>query len=174
MKTKKHWTKWFANKFGFSGHDWASQWLKELVMCGLPGPDYVLRAPNSRGDTWLDRPADFADARRMLHLMLMVYMGMKAEDAVTYNPHGFRHVLVSVGQQPKTFGIVKEGDLEVIGHWSRGSSMPRKYDAGAGVTEMCIRTTLLQQIRQGWRPASEGSLPPRPIGGMANYQKGRP
>ena len=171
MKTKKHWTKWFAHKTGFSGREWATQWLAELAENALPGPDFVIKAPNFSGDARLERPADYGDVRRMLHMMLMFYMDVKAEDAVTYNPHGFRHVLVTAGQQLKAYGIVSEEDLDRLGHWSKGSAMPRNYDAEAGVSEMGVRTALLQQIRQGWRPAGEGSLPARPVSNEKVYHK---
>ena len=163
MKAKKSWTNWFADKTGFSGRQWAVEWLEALCDSGLPGPDFVLKAANNAGDEWTDRPAEYGDVRRMLHLMLIMYMGVEAEVAVTFNPHGFRHVLVTAGQQLKSYGVVKEEDLERLGHWVKGSAMPRNYDVEAGVSEMSVRVALLQQIRQGWRPAGEGCLPSPPV-----------
>ena len=90
-------------------------------------------------------------------------MGMSADEAVTYNPHGFRHVLVSAGQQFRHYDVIKEDDLEVIGHWEKGSCIPRKYDHNAGVIEMRVRIAVLQQLRLGWRPSADGSLPTGPI-----------
>ena len=163
MKSKKTWTKWFAPCQGFSGSCWVELWLMELSINGLPDHDFILKGVNSAGDEWCERPATYADVRRMMHLMLMVYLGLPAEDAVGYNPHGFRHVLVTAAQQLKHFGVVKEDELEVLGHWSRGSSMPRNYDMASGVTEMKVRNTVMSQFRKGWRPAQEGSYPSPPI-----------
>ena len=111
----------------------------------------------------MDKPAAYANVRRQLHLLLILYANMTPEQAVAYNPHGFRHMLVTAGQQLKHHGVIREEDLDYLGHWSKGSSMPRSYDSSAGVTEMAIRTKLLTQIRLGWRPSPEGSLPSQPI-----------
>ena len=106
----------------------------------------------------------------MLHLVLMIYFGFSATDGVSYNPHGLRHILVTAGQQLKHYGIVAEEDLDLLGHWARGSSMPRSYDASAGVSEMQVRSALLTQIRRGWWPSAEGCLPAEPIGNGASGQ----
>ena len=163
LKAKKTWTKWFTPKMGFSGKDWTTPWVQELLASELPGTDFLLKGVNSACDAWCERPATYADARRVLHLVLMAYCGHSAEEAVEFNPHSFRHLMVTAGQQLAKFGVVKESDLDTVGHWARGSAMPRKYDAQAGVSEICTRESILQQLRLGWRPASEGSLPPPPI-----------
>ena len=62
-------------------------------------------------DEWLGRPAEYPDVRRALQLVLMALFGMSAEEAVEFSPHGFRHVLISCGQQVRA-------DLECLGHWS--------------------------------------------------------
>ena len=95
----------------------------------------------------------------MLHQMLVVYMGMRPEEAIAFDPHGFRHILVTIGQQLKHSNVVKEGDLDRLGHWAHGSSMPRCYDSNSGVSEMSVRVALLSQVRKGWRPSPEGCLP---------------
>ena len=84
---------------------------------------------------------------------------MNSVEAVQFNPHGFRHILVSIGQQLRFQNIVSERDLERLGHWSKGSIMPDKYDSAAGVSELRARTALLDVVRNGWRPAKEGDLP---------------
>jgi len=110
-------------------------------------------------DDWLERPAEYADIRRSLHLLLIAFLGLPPGEAVTYNPHGFRHTLVSIGQQLRSYGIISEPDLEILGHWSKGSDMPRRYDSAKGVTELRARTTLMETVRTSWRPAKNGSLP---------------
>jgi hypothetical protein len=56
--------------------------------------------------------------------------------------------------------------LDVLGHWSKGSAMPRSYDSSAGVTEMRTREAIIQQIRLGWRLVNDGSFPMAPIGNV--------
>ena len=46
LKNKKTWTRWFCSRIGFDG-DWAGEWMKELNEQGLPGPDFIVWAPNS-------------------------------------------------------------------------------------------------------------------------------
>ena len=163
MKSKKRWERWYADRLGFTGKEWAQSWMSELCEHSLPGDDCILYAVNTAGDAWLDRHAEYGDVRRMLHLMLVVYMHMKPEEAVTYNPHGFRHILVTIGQQLKHFNVVKESDLDQLGHWAHGSSMPRHYDSHSGVSEMSVRVALLRQVRRGWRPSPDGCLPAAPM-----------
>ena len=159
MKGKRMWTRWFADRVGFGGKDWAEDWYSELRAANLPGGDFLVFAANGAMDAWLPRPAEYSDARRALHLLLLLSCRLNAEQAVEYNPHGFRHILVSAGQQLKAFGVVSEGDLDKLGHWARGSAMPGRYDSASGVSELRARTALLKVIRTGWRPAKEGELP---------------
>ena len=95
--------------------------------------------------------------------MLVVYINMRPEEAIEFNPHGFIHILVTICQQLKHFNVVKQGDLDCYGHWAHGSSMPRHYDSNSGVSEMSVRVALLSQVRKGWRPSPEGCLPAAPL-----------
>ena len=159
MKTKSTWTRWYADRGGFSGSCWATQWIEELSKHGLPGSDFVLLACSSSMDSWINRPAEYADVRRGLHIILMSQCGMSSSEAVSYNPHGFRHLLITIGQQLRTLGLVCEADIERLGHWEKDSQMVRRYDTSAGVSELSTRATLLRTVREGWRPAANGSLP---------------
>ena len=49
--------------------------MEELAACGMPGPDYIVKAPNVTLDAWLERPAQYHDFPRALHLLLMIYGG---------------------------------------------------------------------------------------------------
>ena len=160
MKGKRRWTRWYTDRLGFSGNDWAETWLSDLKAADLPGPDFVIRAANGAMDQWLDRPADYTDTRRALHFTLMLACSFSAAEAVQFNPHSFRHILVSVGAQLRGQNIVDERDSERLGHWSKGSAMPDKYDSAAGVSELRARSALLGAVRNGWRPAADGNLPP--------------
>ena len=176
MKTKATWTRWYADRGGFSGNAWATRWLEELNDHGLPGSDFVLLAASSSLDSWINRPAEYADIRRALHLVLMSQCGMSSSEAVSYSPHGFRHLLITIGQQLRTLGVVSEDDIERLGHWEKNSSMVRRYDSSAGVSELSTRATLLRAVRDGWRPAANGSLPnPLPATpGMQGISRGIP
>ena len=158
LKTGKTWTKWFCNRQGFTC-DWAALWLEELRGQGLPEPDFILWAPNSSCDDWLDRPASYPDLRRCLHFLLHMHHGMALDEAVTFNPHSFRHFLVESGQQLRCLKICDDADLERLGHWAKGSEMPNNYDNAAGVSELMARVKIMNALRQGWRPAREGEIP---------------
>ena len=57
-----------------------------------------------------------------------------------------------------------EDDVERLGHWSRSSTMTRRYDSASGVSERWARETLMKAFRVGWRPADDGCLPKPPPG----------
>ena len=159
MKGKACWTQWMALRRGFFTDDWATPWLLGLMEEGLPGPDFVLRAANVGLDTWLDRPARYADFSRALHVLLMVYAQAVPETVVTYTPHGCRHVQVTAAQQLAQQKLMTENAVESLGHWERGSKMPKRYDAASGVTELSARKVVSDALRGGWRPAADGQLP---------------
>jgi len=69
------------------------------------------------------------------------------------------HSLITTGQQLRTLRVVTEGDIERLGHWARDSSMVRRSDTSAGVSELSTRTALLRAVREGWRPVANCSLP---------------
>ena len=161
MKNKSKWTKFFCNRFGLLG-DWASLWLHELNREGLPCNDFVLYAPCTSFDGWSTRIAEYHDVRRALHFMLHMELGMPMEEAVTFNPHSFRHFLVVAGQQLRSLNVLGPEDLEKLGHWARGSNMPNTYDTTAGVSELKARCVILDAFRRGWAPSLEGELP-KPI-----------
>jgi len=159
IKGRKSWTKWAASRQGFTTQDWAGPWLNQLADEGLPGDDFVVWAPNVTLDAWLQRPAEYSDFSRALHLLLMVYAGETPQNVITYTPHGCRHVSVTAGTQLVAQGILSDASLEYLGHWEKGSKMPRIYDAHARVTELQTRKTVADAIRGGWRPATAGNLP---------------
>ena len=163
MKGRLSRTRWFCDTKGFGDSDWAPAWLHELRDQGLPGGDFLVFAPNGALDDWLPRLAAYSDIRRSLHFLLVVCCGMSVDEAVTFNPHGFRHILVTAGQQLKSLGLLVEGEVEVLGHWDKGSNMPAKYDSAAGVTELKARSTILSAFRSGWRPAADGEVPKHPF-----------
>ena len=86
-------------------------------------------------------------------------MGGVPASVVEYAPRGCRHVQVTVGTQLALQGVLGEASLESLGHWERGSKMPRRYDAAACVTELQTHKSISEVVRFGWRPATDGQLP---------------
>ena len=160
MKNKKVWTTWFCSREGLCG-DWAEPWLAELAKEGLPGPDFLLWAPNTSYDGWLQRPAEYHDLRRGLHFLLHNCLAMSVQDSVVYNPHSFCNFLIESGQQLRALKVCSTDDMERLGRWAKGSSMPDTYDNASGVSELMARHTVLNALRSGWRPVPEGNLPNR-------------
>ena len=134
-------------------------WFDQLSQQGLPGDDFTLQAPSSTYDQWLSRPASYGDLRRSLHFLLHVCLAMPAEEAVKYNPHCFRHFLITSGQQLRALDICTVDDIERLGRWSKGSRMPDVYDSALGVSDLMARHKVVATLRTGWTPAVEGQLP---------------
>jgi len=89
----------------------------------------------------------------------MLHAGESPESVIEYTPHGCRHVQVIVGTQLVLQGVLDESALDSLGHWEKGSKMPRLYDAAACVTELQTRKSISDVLRTGWRPAANGQLP---------------
>ena len=126
--------------------------------CSLPGPDFIILAPNATLDAWLPRPAEYRDFSRALHLLLMLYGGEIRKSVVEYTPHGCRHVMVTAGAQLVAQGILKSSSLETLGHWEKGSKMPGLYNSASCVTELQTRSVIAETLRTGWRPSTDGNL----------------
>ena len=118
LKGRPTWTKWAASRKGLTVDDWAAPWLEELAKCNLPGPDFIILAPNATLDAWLPRPAEYRDFSRALHLLLMLYCGESPTSVVEYTPHGCRHVMVTAGTQLVAQGILNKivaGNARALG-----------------------------------------------------------
>ena len=68
-------------------------------------------------------------------------------------------LLVVSGPQLKALNVCTGDEMEKLGRWSKGSSMPDTYDNQAGVSELTVRHKILNELRKGWRPVDEGNLP---------------
>ena len=159
MKGKRTWTKWAAPRKGISQIDWAQEWVAELTKCGLPGTDFLVWAPNSTLDGWLNRPANYSDFSRSLRLLFMIHAGESPASVVEYTPHSCRHVQVTAGTQLAAHGFLSDQSMETLGHWETGSRMPKRYDSAACVSELHTMSKITDAIRTGWRPAEDGQLP---------------
>ena len=140
-----------------------------LGECGLPGPDFLVKAPTVSLGRWLNRPAEFADFDRALKLLLMVHAGETPETVVEFTPHSCRHVQVTAGSQLAAQGLVTDKSMETLGQWEPGSKNAKRYDSAACVSELRTRATISDAIRSGWRPVEDGSLPVPPTPGACVY-----
>ena len=68
---------------------------------------------------------------------------------MTFNPHSFRHFLVESGQQLRALSVCDSTDLEKVGHWCKGSSMPDRYDNASGTSELMARLKIVDALRKG-------------------------
>ena len=105
LKGKKSWTKWAASRSGLTRPEWARFWMEELGRCGMPGHDFVVKAPNVAMDAWISRPAAYSEFSRSLHLLLMVYGGETPQNVVEFTPHSCRHVQVTAATQLAAQGL---------------------------------------------------------------------
>lgn len=102
----------------------------------FPGSELVCNAAHATGTGWLNRTPEHRAVQMLTHLLLVEYCGVKPVGAIRYNPHGFRHIMVSCGQQRMRFGLVETEDMERC--WAlgqKGSMMPSTSDDYCGVSE---------------------------------------
>ena len=159
MKGKASWTRWAALRDGVSRDNWAGEWLQCLTAENLPSEDYILYATNVTMDAWILRAARYADFSRALHLLLMAHCSESPDTVVEFTPHGCRHSQITAAQQLAQQGHLSVSCLESLGHWERGSRMPKHYDAAACVTELQARRKAALALKKGWRPARDGEFP---------------
>lgn len=139
LKGKPCWRKWAASRLGLMRDDWAGSWMQGLMENGMPGFDLLILAPDAALNRLLRRPARFADFSLASRFLLMVYGGETPDTVVEYTPHGCRHVQVTAAAQLASQGLMSGASIEVLGHWEKGSKMPRLYDSSACVTELATR-----------------------------------
>ena len=151
----------FCIRHGINGER-ATAWMNEMTAEGMPGEDFMVLAPSSAYDQWLQRPAEYSDFRRAVHFLFHTYLGMTQEMAICYNPHSFRHFLIESAQQLRAMKYCSTDEVERLGRWKKGSDMPEAYDNQSGVSDLLARHRVLSVLTSGWRPATEGELPSLP------------
>lgn len=129
----------------------------------MPGFDFLILAPNAALNRWLRRPARYTDRSRAFRLILMLYGGETPETVVEYTPHGCRYVQVTAAAQRASQGLMSDASIAVLGHWEKGSKMPRLYDSSACVTELATRRTVLDDFGQDGALLRIETCPPRPL-----------
>ena len=157
MKGKKTQVPWAALRVGFTGRDWGSAWVSELASAGLPGEDFILKAPDSSWSSFANRIADFSDGQAAMRALL-VRSGMTVESVMEYSCNSWRHVYPTAGAQLD----VNPEAVDAMGHWSPGTGMGALYDGMACVLEVLNKKKVLEAVSAGWDLSEPGCLPVKP------------
>ena len=85
---------------------------------------------------------------------------LSPEEALAETPHGLRHLYPEASRQlVSKFGVgMSEDQKEEVGHWARGSSMPRHYDSAACVSELIAKNRIAAAMRRGWDVVPAGNV----------------
>jgi hypothetical protein len=132
MKKKKVVQPWAALRKGFSGKDWADHFIRVLESCGLPGPDFLVVAPQSDFGGFTEKIATHPDALRAMRALL-VLSGLDTASALEFTLHSWRHLYPTCAKQLQ----LADSMQTEIGHWAQGSSMPQRYDSAQRVQQSC-------------------------------------
>ena len=132
-------------------------WISCLSSEGLPGKDFVMRAPNANWSGFKDRIADFYDAQAALRALLVI-SGMELREAMTYSCHSFRHLYPTAGKQLD----LNADNIEAMGRWKPGGGMPELYDSRACVSELLQKSKVIAAVTSGWELAAPGCIPAKP------------
>ena len=159
MKKKKVQQPWAALRIGLSGIDWAGEWVSCLEDNNMPGEDFVVLAVSRDLTKFTSRIGAYNDGVNTLRALL-VLDGMEPRDALQFTLHSWRHLFPTAARQLR----LPEHEQVEIGHWATGSSMPRRYDSAACVTELIAKTVITDAFRSGWELAEPGCVPsPAPL-----------
>ena len=157
MKKKKVRQPWAALRIGLSGEDWAAEWIKCLESFGMPGTDFMLLAVSKDLTLFKDKVATYSDGINALRALL-VLAGMPPDEAMGFTLHSWRHLFPTAARQLR----LPEHEQVELGHWATGSSMPRRYDSAACVTELIAKSAVSSALRAGWAIAAPGCVPRAP------------
>jgi hypothetical protein len=159
MKKKKVQQPWAALRIGLTGIDWAGEWVSCLEENDMPGEDFIVLAVSRDMTRFTPRIGTYGDGVNTLRALL-VLDGMEAKDAMQFTLHSWRHLFPTAARQLR----LPEHEQVELGHWATGSSMPRRYDSAACVTELIAKTAITDAFRSGWVLAEPGCVPcPPPV-----------
>ena len=157
MKRKRVQIPWAALRFGISGDDWAGTWISLMDPHGMPGPDFVVHATTRDFTSFTPRIGGYADGVNAMRALLIL-SGMSATCAMQFTLHSWRHLFPTAARQLR----LPEHEQVEMGHWATGSSMPRRYDAAACVTELIAKNAVSSAFKSGWVIAEAGCVPMDP------------
>ena len=91
----------------------------------------------------------------------LIEVGVPVDEAVTFSPHSFKHLLVTAGRQLQ----VPEPLIDVMAGWTvkASSGKPAVYDSVAASSELLYKDFIHRNVQQGWSLSKEGAIPLRPV-----------
>ena len=122
---------WCIPLVGFGGVNWVVPWATAVTEAGLPGADYLVMRPSSSFVKFTPSIADWADANRALHALL-VCAGVQVGEVLEYSMHSMRHLGPTVARQ---LGLDDE-TVSLMGGWKGRFPMPAHYDSVQCVAEL--------------------------------------
>ena len=90
MKRKDMLTPWVAARKGFSGTDWAKDFVNLLCIHNMPGEDFILRTPVNPHN-FVEDPCSYASCILWMRTSL-IYLGFSARDSLSFTLHGWRQL----------------------------------------------------------------------------------
>ena len=161
-KMKKKLTKvpWAALRTGVTGFDWGGAWWTALAEACLPSEDFVMYKSDGCLQYFVPEPARFYHAQAAMRLLLAgPPLSLDLVEALTYSCHSWRHVYPTAGKQL----LMSNEQVNAMGHWDTHSRMPLVYDSKACVTELVLKSQVMEALQDGWRISDAGTIPmPRP------------
>ena len=157
MKLKSTMTPWAALRNGLNGDDWAGRWVVQLSEAGLPGEDFVLWGLSRDLSAFRPRVASYSDGVNAMRYLL-AHSGMPPRETLLFTLHSWRHLFPTAARQ---LSLPEDEQVE-MGHWATGSSMPRRYDSMACVTELLAKKKVATALLNDWTIAEPGCVPAPP------------
>ena len=150
-----------APKRGFSGSfAWVGpifEFTKALEKVNGSPPSFLIPKLSYSRDIEQAGPISYSSARRKL-LALCIAAGAATADAEQYTLHTPKNFLPSCATELP----FSAEDRNRLGHWQSGSTMCERYDRSTCTQELLIRSTILENISDGWMPVGPFSIPVAP------------
>ncbi len=110
MKRRDILVPWVAARRGFSGVDWAEQFVSDLEAFGMPGSDFVLLEPKGL-ESFKQKPASYSSIVFYIRTSL-IHIGVHPKEAIAFSLHGFRQLYPTLSNQLGMPSL----EQEAIGH----------------------------------------------------------
>ena len=153
---------WAALRRGFGSGIWAEHFQSACLEAQLSRNDFLALRPTTHLNGFTKYPADWADANRCLHALLVV-SGMPVE-GLKYSMHLCRHVYLTCALQL----LVPPPLVSLVGHWAaKEDKSSSVYDGARTATELAYKSNLAENVRGGWRLVAQGAAPQKPLVALA-------
>jgi hypothetical protein len=132
--------RWAFPTEAFGDISWVAPWAAALSASGLPGKDFLVMGVNATLTEWSSAAAQYADLAKAYTLLLCLpEIGLTVQEAKVYTVHGLKHWGITAATQLD----FPEPVIEQLGHWVKGSKMPRKYNQAKAVRECGARAAIV-------------------------------